>query len=285
MTDEALDLPAGRRLTWCEYGAPGGRAVVYCHGLPGSRREGPAHPAVASERSLRLIVPDRPGYGGTSPRPGRALGEEAEDVEALVDHLELGAFDVLGFSGGGPHALALAARLPDRVRNLGLVGSMAPFDRVGTEGMAEANRQLWGLARSDARAFGEALEGAIASAGSAYDLLVGGATEADREVFADEAIAAAYRRATEEAMRQGLAGMVEDAAAITAPWAFTAAQIHSPARLWHGERDTNVPVAMGRWLARELPRAELTEWPEEAHFGLFRRWEEVLDGLTGSPGP
>jgi pimeloyl-ACP methyl ester carboxylesterase len=279
--EDSLELPSLRQLSWCEYGAPDGQPVVHCHGLPGSRLEHPPHTRAAAERGLRFIVPDRPGYGGTSPRTDRVLGEETEDIRSLADHLGLNAFDVLGFSGGGPHALAVAARFPERVDRLGLVSSWAPFDRAGLDGMAEANRQLWELARRDFQAFAEALEGAIASAGSAYDLLVGGAPPEDQAIFQDEAVAAAYRANTDEAMRHGSAGMLEDAAAIIGPWAFELGAIRCPVRLWHGDRDANAPVAMGRWLESHLPRARLTEWPGTAHFGLFPNWETILDGLAG----
>ena len=280
LRDQVMELPDTRQLSWCEYGDPGGRPVVYCHGLPGSRLELSPHGGAAAEGGMRLLVPDRPGYGRSSPRPGRRLGEEAADVAVLADRLGLGAFDVLGFSGGGPHALAIAARLPDRVQRAGLISSLAPLDRAGTAGMAEANRQLWELARADPAAFTEAVEQAVAAAGSAYDLLVGGAPEEDRAIFADEALAGAYRRDLEEALRQGVAGMREDAGAVTADWPFAVGDLRCPVRLWHGDRDANAPIGMGRWLAEHLPRAELTEWPGAAHFAFFRHWGEVLDGLA-----
>lgn len=277
-----LDLAGGRRLAWCEYGDPAGWPVVFCHGMPGSRLEQPPDSAPAMERGLRVLVPDRPGYGGTSPLPGRVLGEEVADLAALVDHLGLGRFDVLGFSGGGPHALAAAHALPERVRRLGLIGSLAPFDQAGTAGMAEANRQLWELARADFASFAAALEEAVATAGSVYDVLVGGAPPEDQAVFADAELAAAYRRDTEEGMAQGLTGMLEDAAALLAEWPFAVADVRAPARLWHGERDGNAPLGMGRWLAGRLPQAGLTEWPGAGHFAWLRRWDEVLEGLTAA---
>ena len=278
--NEPLELEDGRRLRWREYGHPEGRPVLYCHGLPGSRLEHHPDSGMAARRGIRFIVPDRPGYGRTDPRSGRVLGEEAEDVTALADHLGLATFDVMGFSGGGPHALALAARLPDRVRRLQLISSLAPFDQVGTAGLAEGNRQLWDLARTDFPAFARVLEEAIEASGGAYGLLVGGALEPDREVFADQALASAYSRDLEEALRQGLAGMLEDAAAITAPWPFSVESIEVPAGIWHGEQDANASIAMGRWLAHRLPRAELTEWPGAAHFEIFRRWDETLEALA-----
>ncbi|MFA9459817.1 alpha/beta fold hydrolase [Thiohalorhabdus methylotrophus] len=280
LCDRTLHLPGGRRVAWREYGDPRGRPVVYCHGMPGSRLEPFPGDGVPADAGLRFIVPDRPGYGGTDPRAGRTLGEEAADVEALADRLDLETFDVLGFSGGGPHALALAQRFPRRVLSLTLVSSWAPFQRAGLEGMADANRQLWELAEADFPAFAHALGEAVSAMGGAYDLLVGGAPEADRAIFEDAAVAAAYRRSLEEAMRQGLDGMLEDAAALIAPWDFDVAEIRCPVRLWHGDGDVNAPVGMGRWLARHLPEAELTEWPGAAHFASFGRRMEILADLA-----
>jgi len=281
LRDDAISLADGRRLSWCELGAPQGRAVVYCHGLPGSRLEHPPEPELAAGKGLRFIVPDRPGYGGASPLPGRSLVDPADDIRALADHLDLDTFDVVGFSGGGPHALAVAWRLPERVRQLGLISSLAPFDHAGTEGMAEANQQLWGLARTDFPAFAEALESGLEALGGAYELLVGGAPPEDRALFEDPDLAAIYRQSLEEGMRQGATGMLEDAAAVSGDWPFAPDAIRCPVRLWHGDRDANAPVAMGRWLAAHLPDAELTEWPGTAHFGIFPHWSEILDALSG----
>ena len=276
--DESMELPGGRQLAWCEFGDPAGRPVLYCHGLPGSRLEPALMDAAAAQRGLRVIAVDRPGYGGTSPRPGRILGDEVDDFVALADRLDIEAFDTLGFSGGGPHALACAALAPHRVRRVGLVGSWAPFHLAGRDGMAEGFRQLWALAETDFPAFEEALEGAVAQAGSAYDLLLGGAPDSDRAILQAEHVADAYRRDTDEAMRQSFAGMFEDAHAVIAPWGFSIAAVDQPVGLWHGDADGNAPVGMGRWLARELPDATLTEWPGAAHFEALRRWDEVLDG-------
>lgn len=279
--DDSMPLPGGRVLHWCEFGAPSGDPVLYCHGLPGSRYEAALVAAPAADHDLRVIAPDRPGYGGTSPRPGRALGDEVDDVRALMDHMGLSYFDTIGFSGGGPHALACAARMPGRVRRLGLVSSMAPFDRAGKEGMTDGLRALWDLAESDFSAFEQALADAVEDAGGAYGLMVGAAPEADRATLQAGAVAAHYRADMEAAMAQGLAGLFEDAWAVTGPWAFDVEAADCTAWLWHGDRDGNAPVGMGRWLRRHLPAGVLTEWTGGAHFEAFRRWPEVLAPHAG----
>jgi len=280
--DDSMDRPDGRRVSWCEFGDPRGWPLVYCHGMPGSRLEGALFARAAALRGIRLIAPDRPGYGGTSPFPERALGEEVEDLKALVDTLGLRRFDVLGFSGGGPHAMACAVRHSDQVRRAGLVSSLAPFDRVDKAGMGDGLRQLWELAETDFPSFEAAFEEALAEAGDAYGLLLGGAPQADRAILQSEGVAAPYRQGLAEGMRQGMAGMLADARALASPWLFDSAAVGQPTDIWHGSSDGNAPIGMARWLARVLPAARLTEWSEATHYELFRRQDEVLDTFTGN---
>lgn len=278
--DRSIHRPNGRRVSWCEFGDPHGWPLVYCHGTPGSRFEGALFARAAAARGIRLIALDRPGYGNTSPSPVRALGDEVDDLDALVDTLQVPRFDVLGFSGGGPHAMACAVSRPDRVRRTGLVSSLAPFDRAPKEGMADGFRQLWELAEADFPAFEAAFEGAIAAAGNCYELLLGGAPAADREILRSNGVADPYRQSLAEAMRPGLAGMFDDVRALVSPWFFDVTELLQPAQLWHGAGDANAPLGMGCWLEQCLPVAHLTEWPDAAHFEAFRRPGEVLASFT-----
>lgn len=278
--DDSIHRADGRRVSWCEIGDPHGWPLVYFHGMPGSRLEAGLFGQAAAERGMRVIAPDRAGYGDTSPSPARVPGDAIGDIEALIDTLELRCFDVLGFSGGGPYALACAVRHTDRVRRAGLISSLAPFDHAGAEGMTDGFRQLWDLAAADFPAFETALEGTVTAAGSAYELLVGSAPAGDRAILQSDAVADRYRACLAEATRQGLTGMFEDARALVSPWSFDVADVRQPTFVWHGADDLNVPVGMGRWLARYLPDARLTEWPQAAHFEAFRRQDEVLDVYT-----
>lgn len=275
---DRMELGDGRQLGYRAFGAPSGRPLLYCHGMPGSRLEPHVFADTAAARGIRIIAVDRPGYGATSSLGPRTLGDEVGDIRALVDGLGLESFDVLGFSGGGPHAMAVAAALPDRVERLTLVSSWSPFDSAGLEGMNEDFRQLWALAQADFPAFRSTLSQALDEAGDAYSLLFSGAPEADRAILSEPFVNEAYRRNTREATRAGLEGMFEDAGAVMGQWPFHMDAIECPVHVWHGERDGNAPVAMGRWLAAHLPRAEWIEWPHAAHFEFFRRTDQVLAG-------
>ncbi|MDQ2068623.1 alpha/beta fold hydrolase [Natronospira bacteriovora] len=282
--DFTLSLPDGRQLAWAEYGTADGSAVIYFHGAPGSRRECLPTTTLAAVLGLRIIVPDRPGYGGSSPRPGRSVADFADDVAALLDHLELKQAGAAGFSGGGPHALACALRLPDRIDRLGLVSSLAPFSDATTQGMPESLQGFWQLAATDADAFRATLNDGLKATGGPYELLLAGAPPEDQAIFSN-GMTEAYADSLTEGIRPGLEGMVSDGQALTADWGFTLKAPHCPTHLWHGTQDLNAPIGMGRWLAGHLGGATLTEWPGMGHFALLQQWDQILDAFAEPTTP
>ena len=275
--ERELALPGGRRLGYREFGDRQGRPLLYCHGMPGSRLEPAVFADAAARRGLRVISFDRPGYGRTSALGARRAGDEVADVRALVNELGLATFHVLGFSGGGPHALAIAAWLPDRVEHLTLVSSWAPFEAVGLDGMNDDFRGLWELAAADFPAFRETLRGALENAGDAFTLLHAGAPPTDRAILSLDTVAGPYRENLRAATQAGLDGMFEDAGASVREWTFAVDALRCPANVWHGAHDGNAPAAMGRWLAERLPEARHVEWPKAAHFEWFHRPDDVLE--------
>ncbi|MDZ7828190.1 MAG: alpha/beta hydrolase [Halofilum sp. (in: g-proteobacteria)] len=228
-------LPPGRRGR-----RPAGALLPRTAGLPARGRSVRRHRRATGIAADRL---ERPGYGITSPLPDRAIGDEARDAAAIADRLDLERFDVIGFSGGGPPALACAARMPERVERVTLVGSFAPFDAAGLDGMLEAYRGLWELAASDFPAFAQAVQDALTQAGGPYELFLGGAPESDRAILEQPEFAGPYHRDLEEALRQPQ-GMLDDAAAVISGWSFDCSDVQCPVHLFHGERDGNAPVAM-----------------------------------------
>jgi pimeloyl-ACP methyl ester carboxylesterase len=275
-SDDSFPLADKRCLSWAEYGDPTGYPVIYCHATPGSRLEPSQAHDHATNRGLRLIAPDRPGYGTSSPAGERSLSHTARDLAALADHLDLRHFSLLGFSGGAPVALALASARPERIGQVVLASPLGPLDQVGTEGMGEAYRHLWDLARTDFPTFARELEQGLVAYGSAADLFLAAAPRPDRVLLADPEINSAFRANLAEAHRQGLTGLFEDAGALARPWSFHPTGIRCPVRLFHGTQDPNAPPVMSRWLADHLPDAKRTEWPGAGHFALLVRWEEVL---------
>lgn len=272
-----VDL-AGRRLAYTEYGEPGGRPLLYCHGMPGSRYELAWGAHVAANRGWRLIVPERPGYGGSERSDGYGFAGWVDDVAALIAVLSVPRLDVLGYSAGGAFALAVAQGLPECVRHLMLVSSIAPFDTPGCfDGMAPANREMLQLARSDL----DALAAEYAPLAGNSTLLADAFTEAlpaaDQRVLADHAhLRTIFQTNFATALQQGLTGMLSDLACVTRPWGFTLDNVVSPVTLWHGTADINVPPAMSQALSQQLPRHNLRLVDAAGHLLLCTHWDTIL---------
>jgi pimeloyl-ACP methyl ester carboxylesterase len=276
-------LPDGRKLGFAEYGPPAGRPVLYFHGWPSSRLEAQAVVNVLDEFNLRVIAPDRPGYGLSDFQPRRRLIDWPNDVAALADHLGLPHFSILGVSGGGPYAAACAALLPNRISQLVLVCTLSPLDAFeNSHGMALANRCFLLFARA-LPSFASRL-GAFALRGlhRENELLFPAQLqhvlpEADKKSLADPRLLNALTKGSSEAFRSGCRGPAWDGCLYARPWGFRLQDIQVPVQLWHGERDVIVPPGMGRRCASALPKCQATFCPEDGHFSLpFMRIREII---------
>jgi pimeloyl-ACP methyl ester carboxylesterase len=252
MTAELAD---GRRISWAEYGSPSGAPLVLLHGTPGSRLQFQSLHAAATAHGVRVVTPERPGYGLSDPAPGGVtyIGY-ADDLRQLLDHLELPTVTLAGVSGGGGFALVAAIVLPERIRRLVLVSAGLPAPGAALRGMSPAVRMLLWLA---ARAPG--LTGRLLASQASADL--DSATsrlgrrsmpEADRRVFDDPTWRASFE---------------EDLTVDTV--------------LLHGVDDVNVPIGIARWLAAQVPSSRLIETPGAGHLFTLERPQLVLDLVVG----
>lgn len=266
----------GRTLAFAEWGDPDGLPVFSLHGTPTSRLWRHPDESRYAEAGARVITYDRPGYGGSDRHSGRTVADCAADVEAIADHLDLGSFAVTGRSGGGPHALAVAARLPERVVRAESVVGIAPFDAESLdwfEGMDALNvREVrWALAgeemaareleREAAELLARIEADASAVLGDDWEL-----ASVDRAALARPELAVVIREAFGEAFRNGVWGWVDDDLAFVAGWGFDVAEIRVPTRVVYGAADALVPAGHGEWLARHIPGAELLVERELGHF-------------------
>ena len=275
VTETDLELSDGRTLHVYDAATEdaGTRlAVFWHHGTPnvGAPPE-PLLPA-AAERGIRWVSYDRPGYGGSTPHPGRDVASAAADVASVADALGIEQFAVMGHSGGGAHALACAALLPERVLAAVCASGMAPYHAEGLDWFAGMGTA--GAAELRAAATGRAaLEDHLASA------------EYDPELFtpADHAaLAGAWSwvlTVVEQAMEGGLGGMVDDDLAGVAPWGFDPGQVRPPVLVVHGGQDRMVPSSHGEWLARRTGSAELWLRPDDGHVSVLDAAEAALDWL------
>jgi pimeloyl-ACP methyl ester carboxylesterase len=272
--------PGGRRLGVCEWGDPAGAAVVYLHGLPGSRYLRHVGDAYADAR-LRVITYDRPGYGLSDPAPGRAVVDTAADVAAIADQLGVGRFAVVGVSAGGVHAFAVAAALADRVTRCVGVKALAPYDAPGLDFFS-------GMDADNAAAF-------RAVAGGDPGALTADAEEARAWVqqgcpglTAPEPVGTMLREAFGEAFRHGLAGHVDDLVAHLKDHGYDLGSLATPTRVLAAREDRSVPPGHARWLAGRLPEAELV-WLDGGHLdpqdeAEIQAFAWAGHGPAGDPG-
>jgi pimeloyl-ACP methyl ester carboxylesterase len=289
--DQTVHLADGRVLGYAEYGPATGPPLFMFHGLPGSRLAvagmWPEEPG-----TVRVIAPDRPGMGTSAFRPGRRLTDWADDVRQLADSLGIERFLVAGYSGGGPHALAVAHCLPGRVIAVGSIAGAGPIDtREDRKALKRANPVnrlifaiarkapglLWPLMAHHARAMRRHPAKVADSAARDRSL-----PEADRQVMADPILREQMMAVASEAFRQGVRGAVHDARIFAQPWGFDPATIKPPVYLWHGDQDTNVPVAMAQHLAEQIPDSSLTIYPGEGHLIVPKHWDEILATLLSA---
>lgn len=271
-----LMLGDGRTLRFCDTGADGAEAsltIFWHHGTPGiGAPPEPLFPA-AARHGIRWVSHDRPGYGGSTAHPGRDVASVAADASHIADALGIGRFAVMGVSGGGPHALACAALLPDRVLGTVCLAGPAPFQAEGLDWFA-------GMAPAGAAELRAAVQGGAAL----EDHLA--ATEFDMTQFTPADLAALSGTwswlggVAGQGTEAGLGGIVEDDLALVAPWGCDPGQIRSPILLLHGEQDRVVPSAHGRWLASHCPSADLWLCPDDGHVSVLNSATAAMDWLA-----
>jgi pimeloyl-ACP methyl ester carboxylesterase len=235
---------------------------------------------------VRLISFDRPGYGESDRLISRNVADVAADVAAIADHLRLRRFGVIGRSGGGPHALACAALLPDRVIRAAALVSLAPWDAEDLdwfEGMADSNVDAYTSASASPEQYTASLVQQAAKIKadprSHVAVLSPEMPEADRRVVADAGIRALLAANFAEALRYSHDGWADDVQAFCSPWGFDPQDIRLPVLLWHGEDDVFSPVAHTRWLAARIRGAQTWTAPRRGHFDALNVLPEVLSWL------
>lgn len=278
-----VQTPDGRVLAVEEAGDPAGRPVLVHNGTPNSRHLYGPDTRDAAERGLRLIGYDRPGYGRSSPRPGRTVADCAGDVRAICAALGVERLAMWGASGGGPHVLACAALLPDLVVAAASIASLAPFDAPGLDyfdGMGQENIDDTLLVLNDeeaARAKTEKdREELLADSTDDGSESADGPPEAFETLLSPVDAAAMSGELGEylqTSMRDGLApgseGWWEDNCLIR-PWGFSPADIKIPVLLLHGRQDMFVPFGHGEWLAAHIPGVEARLYDDEGHLSLLK---------------
>jgi pimeloyl-ACP methyl ester carboxylesterase len=271
----AVSTPDGRTLTVREGGVPDGVPVLVHHGTPGSSLLYAPHVRDAEARGIRLLSYDRPGYGGSTRNEGRSAADCAADVTAICDALGVERLCTWGVSGGGPHVLATAALLPDRIAAAAALASVAPYGVDGldfTEGMGEMNVESFEASRGSEEAHRAQHEIELAglletTPGQLLEAWASILGPADREVLTGELAEWALEQIN-AGIRPSSDGWFDDDVVFVKPWGFDVASIRVPVLVWQGEQDKFVPFGHGRWLAANIPGAEARLTPEDGHLTI-----------------
>jgi pimeloyl-ACP methyl ester carboxylesterase len=274
-----------------ETGAAAGFPVLVHHGTPMSRVLYEPWIRDAEERGIRLLSYNRPGYGGSSPNPGRTVGDAAADVRTIADALGIDRLGVWGISGGGPHALACAGLLADRVVGVGVIASIAPWNAEGLDwhaGMGEANVAEFELVfqgrealrpsaeRDAAEIRVSGVEGMVAALASLLSPVDAAVLESE---FGPYMFAGMV-----DGLSAGVEGWIDDDVAFVEPWGFELAEITVPVLLLQGREDRFVPPAHGEWLAAHIPGLEARITDEDGHLTLYERAVSAHEWLLARGG-
>jgi pimeloyl-ACP methyl ester carboxylesterase len=279
----------GRTLAVAEWGDPSGVPLFALHGTPGGRVSFWKDPTIYARHGLRRLTLDRPGYGESTRLPGRIVADVVPDIIAIADELGIGSFAVTGGSGGGPHALACAALLPDRILRCLADVSIAPLGAEGLDwlaGQAKGNVEEFEAAQRgepDIRRLTEVEAAAMLARFDAGDANFLGEDyempEADRAQMLKHAGRMAVN--LRAGLGSGVDGWVDDDIAFTKPWGFDVADIRVPVLLSYGRHDTLVPAAHGDWLAAHIPQAVSRVHENTGHLGDDDDIERDMAWLAG----
>jgi pimeloyl-ACP methyl ester carboxylesterase len=279
--------PDGRSIEALTGGDPAGFGLLLHGGSPSAAAEFSLVDDAARRAGLRLVTYSRPGYGASTPRPepGR-YADDVADSAAVLEHLGIGEFVTVGWSGGGPRALACAALLPDRCRAAASLAGVAPYDAEDLDwfaGMAEENHAEYHAAEQGPDAYAAYLEREFlpvmqATAEQVAEAMGGLVTPVDKAAL-DAPFADWLSRTFQRAGAQGVVGVRDDGLAAVSPWGFDLDAITVPVAVWQGAQDAMVPFAHGEWLVRRVPGAQPHLFEDEGHLSLVTRLDEVLADL------
>ena len=283
--------PGGRQLEIGTIGPSDGRTVVFHHGSPGTASLIQMLGDLVDEFGLYVVSVSRPGYGDSTRVEGRVVASAVADVHAVLDGLGRDRYVAVGWSGGGPHAIACAALGAPRCTAAWSLAGVAPMDVDfdWTQGMGPENLEEFALARVG----GPAYEAAMAQAGAAFgdatpatvvSLFGGLLSEVDQRALEPESTRAMMAASMRGAFRTGWRGFFDDDRAMFEPWGFDLGAIKVPVAVWYGGEDLMVPASHGRWLAEHVAMATPTYFAADGHVSLVTAHARELASAIANAG-
>ena len=284
-----IRIKDGRKLGYAEFGPATGHPLLWFHGTPGARRQlAPETRQLANEKGVRIICIERPGVGDSTPHRYRCIAEFAADIEHLADALGLEQFGVAGLSGGGPYALACAARMPERVVVAAILGGVAPAtgECAAEGGVSPALRRFGGAAGLLHKPLGGLLRAAVYTltpvAESCVKLFSRFMPPGDQRVFADPLTREMFVDDLILGSRGNMQALFLDIRLFARDWGFRLSELKVPVFLIYGDEDTIVPLEHGHHLASCIPESNLRVREKAGHLGGLEASREIIDVLLSA---
>lgn len=280
MDMDCLLLENRYQLTWNEYGNADGEPVLYFHGTPGSRLEAFPADVIAHELGIRLIVPDRPGYGASDSQYQLGLSHWPKLVCKLVNKLKLDKFSIIGYSSGGAYALSCADKIPHRINNIALVSSTAPFEKQALRNQTDAIfKPLYDLSVTDSGNDQHKLLQLATSPKALMNALKTTLPPADKALFKNLTFQKYFLMNLSLAITSGVDGIVNDIRNLSLPWDIELEDIELPVDIWHGRDDNNLDFSIAEYLAHTLKNSSTHFLDKAGHYFIFDQWREVLEQI------
>jgi pimeloyl-ACP methyl ester carboxylesterase len=290
--ERLIDGPDGRVIEVATLGSASGTTVFVHHGTPGSSALVRWLAPLATSGALHLVTMSRAGYGRSSRREGRNVAAVVDDVRTVLDALGLGSYVAVGWSGGGPHALACAALDAPRCSGAWSLAGVVPIDADidWTEGMGPENLEEMALAqeggpRYEAHIAEVGAQFATATADNIIEIFGGLLSDVDKAALADDGARGIFADAMRHGFADGWRGFFDDDRAFMTDWGFDPTSIDAPVSVWYGDADLMVPPTHGAWLAAALPTATSHHFPGDGHLSIItNRSDELLADLVAGSG-
>jgi pimeloyl-ACP methyl ester carboxylesterase len=279
--DGVFKLRDGREMAWRWWGEPEGKPLLRIQGTPSSRLQRNPDESVLAETGARYLMADRPGYGGSTRKPGRGIADVAYDYAELLDHFDLDRVPAMGTSGGGPHVLALAAQHPERVSAVTVVVGGTPLVEEEIARLVGVNARGYELAEQGWQPLHQFLrevrERLLSDEG--MQGVLSDAPETDRKIMSDPAWQRMSRENLAETLKQGAEGWADESLAMHGSWDFDPSVVTTSVTWWHGDDDMNAPLSAARRVVAQLPKVDLRIWHDEGHFASLVHDKEIVTEL------
>lgn len=277
-----IKLRDGRILGYAEYGNPRGKPIFFFHGWPSSRLQIGFLNEIAHRLNIRIIAPDRPGFGLSDYKKDRTLLDWPDDVLSIADFLKISKFAVIGQSGGGPYAAVCAYKIPHRLTKVGIIVGLGPTDIDGVlQGMGFFNSLSWKYYHKFPFLMELASSYLFLQAKKFFPFKPSFSFRAksDQKLLSSAKLQQEFIRNRNEAFRQGKKGCYKDLKIYTDDWGFNLSDIKIKVYLWYADADKNVSLNMGKYYASQIPNSKLVIYPNEGHLIFNTHNEEILKSL------